>query len=65
MHADVCFLLKPRDGEEQKWENTVLGNWLKPVQILWDVQCWRPNDILKLFVYSLYVLETREPGFGL
>lgn len=52
MHADVCFLLKPRDGEEQKWENTVLGNWLKPVQILWDVQCWRPNDILKLFVYS-------------
>ena len=43
----------------------MLGNWLKPVQILWDIKCWHPNDILKLSVYSLYVLETREPGFHL
>jgi hypothetical protein len=40
----------------------MLGNWLKPVQILWDAQCWHPNNIFKLFVYSLYVLKSKKPG---
>lgn len=43
----------------------MLGNWLKPVQIVRDIKCWHPSDILKLFVHSSYVLETREPAFRL
>ena len=55
MRGDICFLLKPRVGEEQKWQSTMLGNQLKPVRILWDVKCWHPNDIFKL-LYTLYML---------
>lgn len=38
----------------------MLGNWLKPVQILWNVKCWHPRAIFDLLVYFLYVSECKE-----